>query len=312
MIVAQNAVFSVFTFVVFLGTVFPILAEALRDKKISVGEPFFDAFGFPLGVLIVWLMGVGPMLPWGQSSIVAAWKRFLGPLALGSVAVLVAAATGVTKPYTLIAIFVCVVALGANLGELLWPLVRRVARDRAAFGPALADLLAKGRRRWGGHVAHYGVILCVLSMAMSKGYAVERDLMFEPGQRVAFEDYELVFLGSAELTEPHRKRTVARFEVFKDGTSRGIFEPSLNMYRARMEGLTSPAVRSTPTHDLYLSLMSVQGNGERASLHLKRMPFVIWIWVSPLLILLGTALAAWPERRRVAETAPASAGEVAA
>jgi cytochrome c-type biogenesis protein CcmF len=313
MIVTQNAVFTVFTLVVFIGTVFPILAEALRDKKISVGEPFYDAFAFPLGVLIVWLMGIGPMLPWGESSIRAAWGRFLGPLALGVAATGLAAGTGVLKPYTLIAIFVCVTALGANLGELLWPLVRRVARDRASLGPAAVDLLRKGRRRWGGHLAHYGVILCVLSVAMSKGYSVERDLMFTPGERVAFEDYELAYLDSRVSVEPHRQRTFARFEVFQNGVSKGIYEPSLNKYRARMEGLTNPAVRSTLSHDLYLSLMSVQGQGDRATLHLKRVPYVVWIWFSPALILLGTALAAWPEGRRASrpDGVPAAAEVVA-
>ncbi|TVQ86214.1 MAG: heme lyase CcmF/NrfE family subunit [Deltaproteobacteria bacterium] len=313
MIVAQNAVFTLFTFVVFLGTTFPILAESLRDKKVSVGEPFYDAFAFPLGVLIVWLMGVGPMLPWGQQSIVGAWKRFLGPVSFGAIATLLVALTGVTKPYTLIAIFVCAVALAANLGELLSPLYKRIVRSKAQPLPATWDLLRKGRRRWGGHLAHYGIILCVVCVALSKGYAVEQDLMLAKGERVTFEDYELAFLDAKELREPHRTRTVARFEVFREGRSVGIFEPSLNMYRTRSEGLTSPAVRSTPTHDLYLSLMSVQPGGTHASLHLKRMPFVVWIWLSPLPILLGTLLAAFPEirlRRRTVDV-PAS-GEVAA
>lgn len=313
MIVAQNAVFTLFTFVVFLGTVFPILAESLRDKKISVGEPFYDAFAFPLGVLIVWLMGVGPMLPWGQQSIVGAWRRFLAPVSVGSAVTLLAALTGISKPYTLIAIFVCVVALTANLGELLSPWLKRVLVSKARPGPATWDLLRKGRRRWGGHLAHYGIVLCVLCVALSKGYSVERDIMLDVGERVAFQEYELAFLGAYKHDEPHRSRTIGRFEVFREGRSVGVFEPSLNKYRTRMEALTSPAIRTTPGHDLYLSLMSVQPGGHRASLHIKRMPGVVWIWLSPLPILLGTLLAGWPARRRreLSSQAP-EAGQVVA
>jgi cytochrome c-type biogenesis protein CcmF len=307
-IIAQNATFTVFTFVVFLGTTYPILVEALRNKRVSVGEPFFDAFGFPLGVLIVWMMGVGPMLPWGTSSIVSGWRRFLAPLSIAIVLSGAFALAGVTQPYTLLALFVCFMALAANLGELIWPAARRAGQGGAA---AIADLLAKGRRRWGGHIAHYGVILCVASMALSKGYAVEKDLRFEKGQIVAFEDYELRYTGSRTFKESHRQVTVGTFDVLQGGQLVGVYEPALNKYLTRMEGLPSPAIRSTGTHDLYLSLMSVQDGGQAASLHLKRMPAVVWIWVSGLVIAAGTVLAVWPERRRRTAEAPADASTVA-
>jgi cytochrome c biogenesis factor len=304
MIVAQNATFSVFTFVVFLGTIFPMLSEALRDKKVSVGEPFFDFFAFPLGVMLVWLMGLGPMLPWGRQSIVGAWIRFLAPISVASASVLIAVATGIDKSFTLIAIFVCIAALVANLGEFAWPWVQRLARGKQPVD-ATWDLLRKGRRRWGGHIAHYGVIMCVLSMALAKGYSVERDLRFEKGESVAFEDYQLTYTGTELIQEPHRTRQVASFEVRQNGALIGTFGPALNKYKTRMDGLGSPSVRSTPSHDLYMSLMSVQSGGAAASLHLKRMPLVVWIWISGLVVLFGTGLAAWPEARR--KTAAASA-----
>lgn len=296
MIVAQNATFSVFTFVVFLGTTYPILAEALRDKKVSVGEPFFDAFAFPLGVLIVWLMGLGPMLPWGQQSIVGAWKRFLAPL---SGAIVVTALCwlvgGIEQTYTLIAIFVCFAALFANLGELLTPIVNRLRKGGGVAGAL--HLIRKGRRRWGGHIAHYGVIMCVLSVALSRGYAIEKDVMIAQGQSVSFEGYDIRFLEARQLEQPHRIRTEAAVQVSQDGRDIGTYLPATHKYLTRAEGLPSPDVRSTWTHDLYLSLMSVQDDGARISLHVKSMPGVLWIWISGLVILLGTAIAVFPESR---------------
>jgi cytochrome c biogenesis factor len=303
-ILAQNATFSVFTLVVFLGTTYPILVDALRDKRISVGEPFYDAFAFPLGVIIVWLMGLGPMLPWGRQSIVGGWIRFLAPLSVASLATLGFAAAGITKPYTLIAVFVCFGALAANLGELLWPAIQRFRRGKGLSG--LGDLLAKGRRRWGGHIAHYGIILLVLSVAISRGYAVEKDLILEQGVPTAFAGYDLRFVEAERIDQPHRIRQVARVEVLDGDRVIGTYDPALHMYRTRREGLPSPAVLSTPTHDLYLSLMSVQGGGSAASLHLKYMPGVVWIWVAAGIIALGTLIALWPPARRRREAVQAS------
>ena len=147
--------------------------------------------------------------------------------------------------------------------------------------------------------------MCVLSMAIAKGYSVERDLRFEQGQSVQFEDYELTYVKSELIQEPHRTRQEAQFEVKQNGRLIGTCAPALNKYKTRMDGLGSPSVRSTPTHDLYLSLMSVQDGGAAASLHLKRMPFVVWIWLSGALILLGTGLAVWPTGRRPAASATA-------
>jgi len=309
-IIAQNAVFSVFTFAVFLGTIYPILAEALRDKKVSVGEPFFDAFGFPLGVLIVWLMGLGPMLPWGNQSILGTVQRFLAPVSLATVGTGVIWLMGIDKPYTLLAIFVCFAALFANLGELFWPLLARLRKGAGAAG--VWDLLRKGRRRWGGHIAHYGVIICVLGVALSRGYSVEKDLMMNRGETASFsipgepDAYTLRFVGADRRAESHRAVTEASFEVTRRGQVLGTYKPALNKYAMRMEGLPSPAVRSTLTHDLYLSLLSVPPDGTRASVHVKWIPGVLWIWVSGLIIVLGTTLAVWPEPRR----APARSKQV--
>ena len=307
-VIAQNGVFAVFTFAVFLGTIYPILSEALRDKKVSVGEPFFDAFGFPLGVMIVWLMGLGPMLPWGQRSVIGTVQRFIAPLGLALLGTGAAwLVLGIDKSYTLLAIFVCLGALFANLGELVAPMVLRL---RKGGGPgAVFDLLRKGRRRWGGHIAHYGVIICVLGVAISKGYQVERDLMLTRDQAGEFSisgeegseaDFSLRYVGSDRIAESHRVVQEAHFEVYQHGQLVGVYSPALNKYPMRSEALPYPAIRSTLTHDLYLSLLSVQPDGSRASVHVKWIPGVIWIWISALIILFGTSLAIWPDTRRAA------------
>lgn len=296
-IMAQNVAFTVFTVVVFLGTTYPIMAEALRPDapRISVGEPFFDAFGFPLGVIIVWLMGLGPMMPWGRQSIVGGWIRFLGPLSLGVVVTAAFYLGGIDKPYTLLAIFVCFAALGANLGELLWPMVQRLAKGG---GPdSVVNLLVKGRRRWGGHLAHYGIIMAVVAIAITRGYAVEKDFIFQQGDQQSFQGFDLRFTTSEQVDEGHRIRQSATFEVSKDGRVLGTYDPALNMYRMRREGLPDPALRSTLVYDLYLSLMNVEPGGKTASLHLKYIPGIQWIWWSMVLIFLGTLISIVPESR---------------
>jgi len=127
-ILLQNIAFTVFTFMVLLGTLFPLITEALQDKKVSVGEPYFDRWGLPLGLAIVFLMGVGPALPWGRAPADRVQAKFTFPTVGGAVITGLFAAMGFNKPMVLLAIFVAGFAALANLGEFIEPLRARMAK----------------------------------------------------------------------------------------------------------------------------------------------------------------------------------------
>ncbi len=310
-ILAQNALFTVFTFVVLLGTVYPLMAEALQERRVSVGEPFFDRWALPLGLALVFLMGVGPALPWGRSTPEQAARRLAAP-AVGGVAFAgLFYALGYHGPYSLAALFVTGFAFVANVGEFVVPVRQRVAARGEPVGVAARRVFVRARRRYGGHIAHHGVLLAVFALAMSRGYREERDFALASGETAQFGAYAITFTGARTLQEPHRVSEVADFEVARAGREVGVLSPRLNRYMTRREPIFTPAVHSTPTGDLYLSL--IEATPSRVVVRVIHQPYQVWMWWSAPLIFVGSLIAIWPasRRRRVAADAVGAAPEAA-
>ncbi len=369
-ILAQNALFAAFTFTVLFGTIYPLFVEYFQERRISVGEPYFDKWALPIGVAIVFMMGVGPLLPWGRLPGDRAAKRITGPLISGVVFAGVAAAGGFTGPQSLLALFVAGFAFWANFNEILEPTLQRIkahgfqtepqyfgigavllaigvavtlvgqkymadsADSMIFFGMLLTlvgsgvavgglqqlirgvvplwKVVLRGRRRFGGHVAHYGVLLAVISLALTKGYREESDFPVSKGQTVQFQGYDVTYDGAEMVKEEHRSALVTSFTVARKGSEIGVYHPRMNFYATQREPVYTPDVHSRPWGDLYFSIISVPGDGSSAVLRLIWQPFQVWMWLSAPLIFLGSLIAAWPESRRQRAASTASAPAPAA
>ncbi len=292
MILGQNALFTVFTFVVLLGTLYPLIAEALQDRRVSVGEPYFDRWALPLGLGLVFLMGVGPALPWGKSDPAKAAPRFIAPVVGGIALAAVAAIAGFTGPISLLTLFLCGFAAVANFGELVTPVQQRMKSRGESATVALTTVFTRARRRFGGHIAHYGVLMAVFSLAMTKGYRTEQDFALNTNQTASFLNYELTFTGSRTEQQPHRESRVADFAITASGRSIPDQSPRMNFYNTRREPIFTPAVHSTPTGDLYLSL--IEAEGSRVVVRVIHEPFQVWLWIAALIVAIGSVLAMWP------------------
>ncbi len=307
-ILLQNAVFTIFTFTVLLGTLYPLIAEAFADTKVSIGEPYFDRMALPLGLALVFLMGVGPALPWGRLAPRRAAVKLGVPVVAGLVAAGLGAAVGLTKPGTVASLFLIGFAFQANFAELLDPVRARMRARGESLATATARVVQRTRRRFGGHLAHYGILLAVLSLAISKGYKQEQDVTLKPGDTAALAGWTATFLGPTVDKQPHRTAVGARFEVGEEGHSVGVLTPVLNYYPSQREPIFTPDVLSRPTHDVYLSIVELDPQGTYVVLRMIHMPAIVWLWVAPFLIALGSLIAAWPDRRAPARaTSPAGA-----
>ncbi len=306
-ILLQNATFAAFTFMVLLGTLYPLLAEALQGKRLSVGEPYFDKFALPLGLVLVFLMGVGPALPWGRAAPEVAQRRLGPPVLVGGLFALAAMVGGITKPMTVVTLGLIGFALWSNLYEIIEPVWQRMRARDESLTEAFPRVWAKAYRRFGGHIAHYGVLCAVFALAMTKGYRVEREVNMDTGDVVEFQGYDITFAGARDASESHRQSTLARFEV--EGI--GAFEPRLNYYGGRMAGnpIFTPAVRSTVTSDLYFSILQVSPDKSNVIVRLIHEPFQSWLWISAPIIMLGTIIALIPSARssRRPRAAPSAA-----
>jgi cytochrome c-type biogenesis protein CcmF len=315
-ILVQNALFTAFAFTVLLGTLYPLLAEALQSRRVSVGEPYFDRYALPLGLGLVFMMGVGPALPWGRMAPDAALRRFVAPLVAGVVFASVFAVAGFAKPLTVTTLAVVGFAFWSNLQELLEPTRTRVQERGESFFVALARVATRTRRRLGGHIAHYGVLLAVFSLALSKGYREQTDFTMHTGEATPFGPFVVTYAGSERVVEPHRDSVRAKLDVTRDGEPIGTFSPRLNYYTTKMrEPIFTPEVYSRPTGDLYFTIIELRPDGDSAVIRMIHQPYQMWLWWSGPLIALGAVLAAWPQSnraRRAAADAQAAAGGVRA
>jgi len=291
----NNLLFVMLTLTVLLGTVFPLIVEAVQGRQISVGEPYFNRMAVPLGVALLFLMGIGPALPWGRASGKAALRALVPPVSGGALVLVVGLALGARSPWLLATLFAGGYALYVTLAEMWLPLWTKARAG--ATGEGLRLLFGKGRRRFGSYVAHLGVVIVLVAVGASSAGRETLDVSLARGESARLGDYTLTYLGAHVVREPHRLSTVARVQVEREGRRVAILEPRLNQYPTMRESIGTPDVHSTLLEDVYLSLMGLSDGGERMGLRAYRNPMVIWIWLGAGVIVLGAGLVLWPSRR---------------
>jgi cytochrome c-type biogenesis protein CcmF len=302
MFLANNLLFVLFTFTVLVGTVFPLLVEALRGVQMSVGRPYFDRMAVPIGVALLLLMGVGPALPWGRATPGEMRRSLLPPLGAAAAVAAIGAALGVRSPWTLLALGFGGYTAYVTLRELTLPVRQRRARGDALARSASEALLGRGRRRTGAYIAHAGAVIIVIAIAVSSTMGVQREVQLDQGQSVTIGRYSLTFLGAQAVQEPHRESVVANVSVYRDGRNLGVLSPRMSYYPSQREPVGTPAVRSSLREDLYLSVMNVDPGRGTLGLNAMVNPMIVWIWIATGIMALG-GLAALVPRRRAAHAA---------
>jgi len=294
----NNLLFSAFTFTVLLGTVYPLLNEVMTDVQISVGEPYFNRMSVPICMGILFLMGVGPALPWGQTEPNVLLRRLGTPIAV-TVAIIAGCLTmGIREPTAVMTFALSGFAGVVTLRELVDPGRHRA---RALGEPLMKALLTTwrvGHRRAGGYVVHFGVIIIAVAIAASSVYRSEAEMTLREGQTKSFMGYDITYTGTERIDEPHRWSRVARFDVLKDGQPIGDAEPRLNHYKKMNQAIGTPTVMTGLDEDLYLSLVQVDPEAKMASLSIVVEPLVWWLWFGGGVMLLGSIIAGWPSNRR--------------
>lgn len=287
----NNLLFVGFTFTVLLGTVYPLIAEAVRGVKVSVGAPYFNQMSIPIALALVFLLGVGPALPWRRGSPDLLSRKFIWPSAIALGFGLVLWVLGVRQVMTWATLVLAVLATGLLVGEFWRP---AQARRRAnGEGPltALANVTLKNRRRYGGYVAHFGVVVMAVGIALSSTYRHETEATLRAGEEVAFAGY-LVRLDSLYAgREPQRDYVEAAFTVTRGGAMLAQLRPRLNYYPMSDTPIGTPRVRTRPNEDLYLSLMAYAQDGSTATVNIIVNPMVVWIWIGGAVMALGALFA---------------------
>ena len=285
---ANNVAFSAFAFVVLLGTVFPLVAEALNGERLSVGAPYFDRMTMPIGFALLFFMAVAPVLPWRRTSVDQLHARLLVPGWVATLTVVACVVAGVRGWAPLLTFGLAAFAAGGAVDQLR----RSISGARARGRSGLSGLLG---RAGGGMVVHLGVVLIAVAFAASSSYDHRRQVRLAPGQSAEVAGHTVTYLGTRTVQRDSHTSVVAGVRI--DGGQ--VYEPSLRQFPGNRQAIGSPSVRTGALRDVYLTLVTAPAQpGAQAVIGVDVKPLVVWLWIGGAVMLLGTAMAAWPDRRR--------------
>jgi len=288
----NNLLFLGITFAIFWGTIYPLVAEALADQKVSVGPPFFKQVVGPLLGALLLLMGIGPLMPWRRASRASLRHNFVIPVlgtAIGLAALFV---LGVRDPFALLGFGLCVFVLGTIAQEFTRGVIARHAATGEHPASALVNLVRRNNRRYGGYVVHLGILLIGAGAVGSQVYQQEAQASLRPGESLQLGGYTIVAHG-IQTTNPPGARVVEGVLTVNGEDLRAEKQFFDNFQN---QPSTKVGLRSTPTEDLYVVLAGWDGDEGNARLSIAVFinPLVSWIWTGGLLVLFGTLVTLWP------------------
>ncbi|ABP80200.1 Cytochrome c-type biogenesis protein CcmF [Streptococcus pneumoniae] len=290
LLLVNNLLLVVATAMILLGTLYPLLLDALSGAKLSVGPPYFNAMFVPLMAALMLTLGVGIMVRWKDTPV----KWLLGMLT---------------------PVLITSVVLG-GLGSLLfgdfnWAVLAVSLLAAWVVIASVRDLLDKTRHKgllkgarslapsyWGMHLAHLGLAVCAIGVVLTSHQSSERDLRLAPGESLSLGGYEFVFEGAVHHEGPNFTSDKATIRVFDGDKQIATLHPEKRLYTVQQMPMTEAGIDAGFTRDLYVALGEPLGDGAWAvRVHIK--PFVRWIWLGALMMGLGGALAASDRRYRV-------------
>ncbi len=299
----NNVLFTAFAFVVLLGTVFPLLVEAIDGNQLTIGGPYFNRMAEPLALCLLFIMAVAPALPWRKASGELLSKRLLVPAWAAGLTLVVCVAAGLRGLDTLACFGLGAFAAAAALRQLVLATRRSIADGSGAWRGI------SGRAN-GGMVVHLGVVVIAVAFAASTAYGHRTEFTMRPGQAATVAGHHITFLGEHTVTHPNRTSLVADVRV--DGGK--VYSPQISDYQADPGGaIGTPSVDSTFFSDVYLTIAAAPQNpGDPTVIGVTVQPLIMWLWLGGGLVAIGTLLSIAPGRRRrpvLPASAPAHVGE---
>ena len=319
--VANNWILLAMQVFILIATTFPLISESLTGEKVTVGPAFFNRWMVPFGLALFALMGIGPLLAWRKTSTAGLRRAFRAPLIVAGAAVLVHAFVGRKLGFpatvdsdsiypgalgTLLAKISSVVPVIAtalasfNLAVIVQEYARGIAARRKAhpdegFFTALVELVSRARRRYGGYVVHAGIVAMFLGFT-GGAYKIDQEYSLHVGESVDYAGYHLTYLGPRRVnTDPAKMEVYIDLQVSKGGKDLGKMTPARFIYRRQQMPTSEVDIHKTLIEDLYIAPGSVNPETKVATIHVYVNPLEMWIWLGAVILVLGAAVATWPE-----------------
>ena len=299
----NNLLLLMACFIILWGTLFPIISEYVQGTKVTVGAPFYNAVAVPIGLFLLFLTGVGPLLPWRSTSLRAIKRNFILPTIALWATVIVALIAG-DQPwhdgafdrgafYALVGFGVSAAVFTAIVSEFLrgaGVISRQTGKNLFA---ATVLLTRRNTRRYGGYIIHIGVVLVVIGLC---GVAFNRSQEEEMAinSKLDIGPYTLQEIGASDDSNANYDSSFAILDVYKGGKKEFQITPERRLYHASNQPQTMVAIHSTPEWDLYVVFEGTNPDTGQPIIKAFLNPLVSWLWIGVVLMVLGTFIALVP------------------
>lgn len=294
---ANNLVLAAFAFVVLLGTVFPLVVEAINDRSLSVGEPYFNRMTIPLGLALLFLMAVAPLLGWRATTRATLSTRALWPAVVTVAALVVALVIGARGTIAL-AFALAGFSLGTITQQFAVGWWSRRQTQSEAMVTSTWRLLRSNPRLYGGLVVHLGVTAIALAVTASAAFTTQRNVKLSENESATVAGYTVRYEGIEQESSAQKDSVKALVRLSQGDRTIGTYAPALSTFPNGLQGVGTPSVRTGIWRDIYLTLVSVPGDGGEVTLSVAIRPMIVWLWIGGGLMGLGTVIALLPRQRR--------------
>jgi len=297
-------------FSVLWGTLFPIISEAVRGTKITVGPPFFNTVNVPLGLLLLALTGVGPLIAWRRASVSNLRRQFTFPVGSGAVAAAALLALGMRDTYAVIAYALAAFVAATILQEFYKGVGARHCMYGEAPPVAFVHLVARNRRRYGGYIVHAGIVIVFAAFA-GLAFKRETDVTLNAGESRSLVDpygrrWTFTSQGVSRYDVLNREVTAVALEVTRNGRPMGVITSEKRQYFSgsdpatrvpTFEPSTEVGIRGSFRQDVYVTLAGVIGQ-DTSEIRVTFNPLVRWVWLGGMLMAVGGLVVMWPQADR--------------
>jgi cytochrome c-type biogenesis protein CcmF len=331
----NNWVLCSLLFFILIATTFPIISEALTGEKVTVGPPFYKAWVQPLGLVLLLLMGVGTLFGWKKTSPQALRRAFRAPVAAWTAAVVAQLLVGKQLGFPavvwsdpiypgslgsalrafnsimpVLGFSLCVFNAAVIVQEFVLLFRARARTGAGKSTPSvlwwlgglpgliwtLISLSPQSRRRYGGYVVHFGIVLMFIGFT-GQSWNVDREASLYPGESYVVGDYKLTYAGARMEVDNSKRMIFADVDVAKGGRLLGRMNPAKFIYKKQPDSPTTEvAILHGARDDVYLIVGSINpGNRNLAAFQIHVNPLVSWIWFGCLVLIGGSIICMWPQ-----------------
>ncbi len=292
----NNLVFLGALFAVFWGTIFPMVTEAIRGVKVTVAEPFFNKVTIPIGLFLLFLTGAGPLLAWKKTSAKLLKKIFLKPTVVALAGLVIMLLAGIRHFYALVSFTLAIFVTATIVAEFHKGARSRMRASSENYLQALYRLLLKNKRRYGGYVVHFGIVVMFVGFT-GKAFDAEKEAHLQPGESMQIRDYKLVYHDYKTMQDPNKIVWQADMDVYKNGNHVKTIYPNKHFYRVQEQPTTEVVLRSTLLEDLYVVL--AQPNEDKSAIFKVYInPLVNLVWLAGFIVTIGTFIILLPDADR--------------